>query len=43
MVEIEGSLIYNEEKVYYFLNKLCGVILSVLDDKGCKIVIDLLL
>lgn len=42
IVEIEGSPIYNEEKVYYLLNKPRGVISSVSDDKGRKTVIDLL-
>ena len=42
LVEVEGSPIYNEEKVYYLLNKPRGVISSVSDDKGRKTVIDLL-
>lgn len=42
LVEIEGSPIYNEEKVYYLLNKPRGVISSVSDDKGRQTVIDLL-
>ena len=33
-VEVEGQPIYNEEKVYYLLNKPRGVISSVTDDKG---------
>ena len=33
-VEVEGQPIYNEEKVYYLLNKPRGVISSVSDDKG---------
>lgn len=41
-VEVEGRPIYNEEKVYYLLNKPRGVISSVSDDKGRKTVIDLL-
>lgn len=41
-VEIDGQPIYNEEKVYYLLNKPRGVISSVSDDKGRKTVIDLL-
>lgn len=41
-VEVEGSPIYNEEKVYYLLNKPRGVISSVSDDKGRQTVIDLL-
>ena len=40
-VEIEGSPIYNEEKVYYLLNKPRGVISSVSDEKGRKTVLDL--
>ncbi len=42
VVEVEGSPIYNEEKVYYLLNKPRGVISSVSDDKGRQTVIDLL-
>ncbi|MGT2895732.1 pseudouridine synthase [Streptococcus entericus] len=42
LVEVEGTPIYNEEKVYYLLNKPRGVISSVSDDKGRKTVIDLL-
>lgn len=42
LVEVEGSPIYNEEKVYYLLNKPRGVISSVSDEKGRKTVIDLL-
>ena len=41
-VEVEGTPVYNEEKVYYLLNKPRGVISSVSDDKGRKIVTDLL-
>ncbi|EMB89871.1 pseudouridine synthase [Streptococcus mutans] len=41
-VEVEGQPIYNEEKVYYLLNKPCGVISSVRDDKGRQTVVDLL-
>ncbi|MCB5093062.1 rRNA pseudouridine synthase [Streptococcus mutans] len=41
-VEVEGQPIYNEEKVYYLLNKPRGVISSVRDDKGRRTVIDLL-
>ena len=36
-VEVEGQPIYNEEKVYYLLNKPRGVISSVTDDKGRKL------
>lgn len=42
VVEVDGQPIYNEEKVYYLLNKPRGVISSVSDDKGRKTVIDLL-
>ena len=41
-VEVEGQPIYNEEKVYYLLNKPRGVIASVRDDKGRQTVVDLL-
>ena len=41
-VEVEGTPIYNEEKVYYLLNKPRGVISSVSDDKGRTTVVDLL-
>lgn len=41
-VEVEGTPIYNEEKVYYLLNKPKGVISSVSDDKGRKTVLDFL-
>ncbi|EMC12787.1 pseudouridine synthase [Streptococcus mutans] len=41
-VEVEGQPIYNEEKVYYLLNKPRGVISSVRDDKGRQTVVDLL-
>ncbi|MGF0047803.1 pseudouridine synthase [Streptococcus hyointestinalis] len=41
-VEIDGSPIYNEEKVYYLLNKPRGAISSVSDEKGRKTVVDLL-
>ena len=33
-VEVEGTPIYNEEKVYYVLNKPSGVISSVGDEEG---------
>lgn len=42
LVEVDGQAIYNEEKVYYLLNKPRGVISSVSDEKGRKTVIDLL-
>lgn len=41
-VEVEGSPIYNEEKVYYILNKPRGTISSVSDEKGRQTVVDLL-
>ena len=41
-VEVNGSPIYNEEKVYYLLNKPRGVISSVSDEKDRKTVIDLM-
>ncbi|MDP5884743.1 pseudouridine synthase [Streptococcus mutans] len=41
-VEVEGQPIYNEENVYYLLNKPRGVISSVRDDKGRQTVVDLL-
>lgn len=41
-VEVNGIPIYNEEKVYYLLNKPRGVISSVSDDKGRRTVVDLL-
>lgn len=41
-VEVSGTPIYNEEKVYYLLNKPRGVISSVSDDKGRQTVVDLL-
>lgn len=42
LVEVDGMPVYNEEKVYYLLNKPRGVISSVSDDKGRKTVVDLL-
>lgn len=41
-VEVSGQPIYNEEKVYYLLNKPRGVISSVSDEKGRKTVVDIL-
>lgn len=38
-VEVEGQPIYNEEKVYYLLNKPRGVISSVSDDKGDQLLL----
>lgn len=36
IVEVNGSPIYNEEKVYYLLNKPRGVISSVSDEKTVR-------
>ena len=41
-IVVNGSPIYNEEKVYYLLNKPRGVISSVSDEKNRKTVIDLM-
>lgn len=41
-VEVDGVAVYNEEPVYYLLNKPRGYISSVSDDKGRKTVMDLL-
>lgn len=41
-VEINGTPLYGEEKVYYLLNKPRGAISSVSDEKGRQTVIDLL-
>ncbi|AND78572.1 pseudouridine synthase [Streptococcus pantholopis] len=41
-VAVKGEPIYNEEKVYYLLNKPRGTISSVSDEKGRKTVVDLL-
>ncbi len=41
-VEIGGEPIYNEEKVYYLLNKPRGVLSTVSDDKDRKTVLDLM-
>ncbi|CAM3127239.1 pseudouridine synthase [Lactococcus hircilactis] len=42
LVEVNGIAIYNEEPVYYLLNKPRGYISSVSDDKGRKTVLELL-
>lgn len=42
LVEVNGLAIYNEEPVYYLLNKPRGYISSVSDDKGRKTVLELL-
>lgn len=41
-VEVNGIAVYNEEPVYYLLNKPRGYISSVSDDKGRKTVMELL-
>ena len=41
-VEIDGSPIYNEDKVYYLLNTPRGAVSSVSDEAGRKTVVDLL-
>lgn len=41
-IEVEGNIISNTDKVYYFLNKPRGVITSVSDDLGRKTVVDLI-
>lgn len=42
IVEVNGIAIYNEEPVYYLLNKPRGYISSVSDEKGRKTVMELL-
>jgi 23S rRNA pseudouridine2605 synthase len=42
IVEVNGVAVYNEEPVYYLLNKPRGYISSVSDDKGRKTVLDLM-
>lgn len=41
-IEVEGTIISNEQKVYYLMNKPRGIITSTNDDKGRKTVIDLI-
>lgn len=41
-IEVEGTIVSNEQKVYYLMNKPRGVITSTSDDKGRKTVIDLI-
>ncbi len=41
LIEVNGYIIKNENKVYYLLNKPRGVITSTNDDKGRKTVVDL--
>lgn len=41
-IEVEGTIISNEQKVYYLMNKPREVITSTSDDKGRKTVIDLI-
>ncbi|MCW1000616.1 pseudouridine synthase, partial [Streptococcus anginosus] len=40
LVEVDQVPIYKEEPVYYLFNKPDGVISSVADDKGRKVVVD---
>ena len=42
LIEVNGYIIKNENKVYYLLNKPRGVITSTSDDKGRKTVVDLI-
>lgn len=42
MVEVEGHIIEKDEKVYYVLNKPSGYITAVEDDKGRRVVVDLI-
>jgi len=42
LIEVEGNIIENTEKVYFLLNKPRGVITSVTDDKNRKTVVDLI-
>lgn len=42
MIEVDGYIIKNEEKVYFLLNKPRGIITSTNDEKGRKTVTDLI-
>ena len=42
LIEIDGYILKNENKVYYLLNKPRGIITSTSDDKGRKTVVDLI-
>lgn len=42
LIEVNGYIIKNENKVYYLLNKPRGVITSTSDNKGRKTVVDLI-
>ncbi|MCL2676951.1 MAG: rRNA pseudouridine synthase [Streptococcaceae bacterium] len=42
IVEVDGVAVYNEEPVYYILNKPRGYISSSSDDKGRQTILDLL-
>lgn len=42
LIEIEGTVLEHQEKVYFLLNKPRGVITSVVDDKNRKTVVDLI-
>lgn len=42
LIDVDGYIIKNENKVYYLLNKPRGIITSTSDDKGRKTVVDLI-
>ena len=42
MIEVNGKVLSKEEKEYYLMNKPRGVICAVSDDKGRKVVVDLI-
>lgn len=42
LIEVDGYIIKNENKIYYLLNKPRGIITSTSDDKGRKTVVDLI-
>lgn len=42
LIEVDGYIIKNEEKVYYLLNKPRGIITSTKDELGRKTVVDLI-
>lgn len=42
MIEVDGYIIKNEEKVYYLLNKPRGIVTTTKDEKGRKTVTDLI-
>ena len=41
-IEVDGKIISREDKVYYLINKPRGVITSTCDDKGRKVITDLI-